>query len=358
MADTTPDAGPPHTQPTYLQRLKSGEQHVLWKLSLRLAIIILNLIAIGTAAWTLAQALPFNVNPYIGYFDGPTVAPWILIVACISLLWCLVCILVVLLRRPPRPAHPGIAVGVDLILWLAFIVTGLFTVVAVLEAARWGRERGQGRGIEDPSYSSDYSGEYYLAPNNTWMYNVTSTYPSYAATSSASTYYSGDYFYNYTRNDWQLNSTRSNPPTTNDNDDNAATRDCSDYFPSCAAQDAYINTLWHTRHARLRNIAAACAAQWLNVLLHFALFVWACVDVHRRRRARTEGKAIEVAERVMREMQARGLVMAGTGEAGPRAAEVVPLMGSGGGGGGSVSRGVSASRGSGGDGVAGPSAGR
>lgn len=281
---------------TYFARLKAGEQHVFWKLGFRVAIIILDIIAIGTAAYILTQALSFRANPYTGFFSGPEVAPGTLIVAPISLIFCLVCILVLLLRRPPRPAHPGIAVGCDLVLWLAFLVTALFTTAAIFATASFGNDRTY---LEDPSdYNGEYSGNYYLAPNNTWVYNITSVYAdsdSGYGYGYGSSY--GGYFWNATRDAYQKNTTR---PTVH--------RDCSQYFASCVQQDAYVNELWHSKSTRLGTEIAAAAAQWLTLLFHFVLFVWACVDTHRWNRAGRRRKEGEVAERVIRDMQARGLI--------------------------------------------------
>lgn len=288
------DEEAPRNGQTYIQRLKAGEQHVFWKLGFRVVICVLDIIAIGTSAWILTNALGFRANPYMGYFSGPTVSPWVLIVCSVSFIFCLVMILVLLLRKPPKPAHPGIAVGCDLVLWLAFIVTALFTTASVIYLSSFGNDADY---LSDPSYSSsDYSGNYYLAPNNTWVYNITSVYSS--SSTSSSDY--GGYFYNYTRHDWQMNNTR---PSTS-----SVQRDCSPDFDSCAGQDAYINALWHSKNQRVATEGVTTAVQWLNVLLHFILFVWACVDTHRKNREAKQGRVNAVADRVLTDLQARGLI--------------------------------------------------
>src|SRR5436305_13601204 len=78
---------------------------------------------------------------------------------CISIIWCLAAILILLLRR--RPAHPGTAVGSDLIRWMGFIVTGLFATSAAYSTLQFGTD----------GYFYDYAGSfggYNLAPNGTW----------------------------------------------------------------------------------------------------------------------------------------------------------------------------------------------
>ena len=324
----------PRNGQSYLQRLKQGEQHVFWKLSLRTVIIIFDIICMGCSAWLLANALQFNANPYMGYFSGPEVSPWALVVCGLSFIFCLVCILVLLLRKPPRPAHPGIAVGCDLILWLAFIVTALFATFGAIYLSYFGND---GDTLSDPSsYNGEYSGEYYLAPNNTWIYNITSVSP-YSASSTGGIYSGsyGNYFWNSTRGSYQLNNTM---PSTS-----SVHRDCSSAaFVNCREQDAYINHLWHTRHQRFATEIVAAALQWINMLLHFVLFVWACVDTHRYNREFKQKKVNAVADRVIQDMQARGLITVNTAAAARAGApEGQPLM---------AERSVSA-----GNGVAGPS---
>lgn len=314
MADV--DETSPRDGQTYLQRVKQGEQHALWKLALRTVCCVLDIIAIGAAAWTLANALKVRSNPYIGYFSGPEVSPWVLLVSGLSFIFCLVCVLILLLRRPPKAAHPGMAVGCDLVLWLAFIVTALFATAAIFSVASFGNN---GDTLSDPSYPSDYDGEYYLnKPNNTWLYNITYVYPQSTTSSSTTglgTGY-GTYFYNTTRGTYQLNTTLPSPSSVH--------RDCTPRFATCAEQDAYINSLWHSRDQRLATEVLTGVTQWLLVLLHFVLFVWACVDTHRRNRERKLRKDGVVAERVIREMEARGLI---TVHANATPAEGLPLMG-------------------------------
>ena len=64
-------------------------------------------------------------------------------------------LLIYLLRRPPSPIHPGICVGIDLILWLGLIVTGLFTIGAIFSIWTYGSDGY----IEDPSYGQGGYGE-------------------------------------------------------------------------------------------------------------------------------------------------------------------------------------------------------
>ena len=307
----------------------------------------------------------------------------------VSLIWCLVVVLVLLLRRPPRAVHPGIAVGIDLVLWLAFIFTLLFSVVSVLSVAEF----------DGPDYYSNrYEGSYSLAPNDTWVWvQSTNDYYNYhklakktdaagvtglttISTVSASatrasadaamttpppvlsaaakrvlglssstsdlfdinepltyddtyddTYTYGDPDYNdpytyedpdyndpYTYDDpfddyttdsygnYYLVTSTVSTTTTTSRLRPSATRDCSSEFTSCAEQDAYVNEVWHNKSRRYALELLAAIVQGIAIVTHFALFVWACVDTHRRNRARrTDAMALNL----LQDMRQRGYVM-------------------------------------------------
>jgi hypothetical protein len=89
-------------------------------------------------------------------------------------------------------------------------------------------------------------------------------------------------------------------------------RNCEPYFSTCAQQDAYINKLWHQKPLIEGTEIMVAVAQWLGVLFHFILFVWACVDTHRynarTKRRYTQVDAQEIVERVIRDMEAKGMI--------------------------------------------------
>ena len=206
----------------------------------------------------------------------------------VSFLWCLIVILVNLLRRPPRQPHPGIAVGIDLILWLGLIVTALFTIGSVITTASFGSNPNY---LSAGTYNGHYDGKYSLASNGTWVYHIT------YVDNSCYDYSSRGCHYNYTTGVYTTNRT-------------AATihRRCEPYFDTCVEQDAYINMLWQTKPKREGLEIAVAAVQWLGVLFHFILFVWACVDTNRRNRSHKTRDEAVIAERIIRDMQARGLI--------------------------------------------------
>jgi hypothetical protein len=175
-----------------------------------------------------------------------------------------VVILVHLFREPPRPVHPGVVVGLDLVLWLFLSATALLTVGAASSLNRFGRDPNF---LPDPSYGgySYYSGGYYLAPNDTWVFNVTSV--------------------------------RSN-----------VIRDCTPRFATCAEQDAFVNTLWRAKPQRFALDVTVATAQIIVLLLHFALFVWGCVDTNRRNRSKRGDNAHFLAQAMVQDMQHRGMI--------------------------------------------------
>ncbi|CAK7271332.1 hypothetical protein SEPCBS57363_004565 [Sporothrix epigloea] len=151
---------------TFMQRMAGSDEHWQWKLSLRVILIILDIVAIGAVAAIAAQSSNSSFSWF--YYDGTGVMPYVLIPLIVSLIWCLIVVLVLLLRRPPRAVHPGIAVGIDLVLWLAFIFTLLFTVSDVIGVADWFNDIGE---LSGPyTYGNNYEGGYSLAPNGTWVW--------------------------------------------------------------------------------------------------------------------------------------------------------------------------------------------
>lgn len=312
-------------------------------------------------------------------------------------------VLVLLLRRPPRAVHPGIAVGLDLVLWLTFIFTLLFTITAVLSLSEFGTDASQ---LQVPYYGyGSNAGSYSLAPNNSWVYvpstdryyynglaketgaassvstatsvsvivTVASTTMAIASTtpaavlpavaaaakravsdgfhfssgqkSSASYYpynspYDSDYPYDSTDPyDSTYSDSYNDPYTEYSTDSNGfyifptstatrngfggtgtvgaasstSTRDCTPEFASCEQQDAFVNSLWHDKPRRYALDMLAAIIQGLAIILHFTLFVWACVDTHRRNRLR---RTTAMTMDVLVDMRQRGYVMVPAAEAG------------------------------------------
>ena len=66
--------------------------------------------------------------------------------------------------------------------------------------------------------------------------------------------------------------------------------------------------LWQTKSQREGLEIVVAVVQWLDVLLHFVLFVWACVDTNKRNRGKKVKDTQAIADRVIRDMEARGLI--------------------------------------------------
>lgn len=266
---TEASAAPPTDAPQSLaRRLDAGEELWVWKTGLRAVLVVAGIIGIGCMGWALSTAPD---GPY-SYGPSSTFA-YPLITFGISTLWCAVCILVLLFSK--RPVHPGVAVAIDLILWLAFIPTMLFAVLCYVDVHDYGVYHGLG------TYS--VYGGYEQAPNGTWVWEQTE-YDSHFGKIRAcdlANYNTPGSYHNY--------------PGYG--------------FDSCAEEDAYVNALWAAKGHRERVIVTGVACQGLGLLLHLALFIWACVDTNRRNRREVSKDAEKLASDIVRNMIQSGAVI-------------------------------------------------
>ena len=279
-AATTPQTTEDHM--SFNEKLNAGDRYWKFKFGLMGVLVITGLIGIGCFAW-IVTTIPGGVNSYYGFDSFWALWPSFITFS-ISIIWCLSCMLVFVSRK--RTVHPGIRVTMDLLLWLGFLVTALFAVVALLDLMDFGEYAGiDGYGY----YSSSNDGDYVLAANNTWIWEQDSSYITYPrdCTSSSSSY--------------------------------------SDFnFKDCAEQDAYINKLWHEKPHRRNVELTGVVCQFIGLVLHFALFVWACVDTHRHRRSKVGKDAEKLAADIVQKMITNGAVVPPPGQAHMR-----PAMGQG-----------------------------
>lgn len=273
-ANTT---APATEQPsTFNARLNDADRYWKFKGVLQLVLIITGFIGIGTIGWTISTSPNYGFT--YGYESFWGLWP-MLVTFTISIVWCLACILVLVFRK--KPAHPGLRVAMDLLLWLGFIVTILFAMVALLELRSWGEYGDLGFG-----YSSSY-GDYELADNGTWVWERDSDYVTRArdcdrnSTSSSSS----RYYYEM-------------PP-----------------FANCAEQDAYINDLWKQKPFRYSVELTGVVCQYFGLVLHLALFIWACIDCHRYNRSKVSKDAEKIAAGIVQTMITNGAVMPPPGQA-------------------------------------------
>jgi len=235
--------------------LHDGERYWAWKLALRVTSIVFALISVGCIAWALSP-----VNEFSDYFY---VIPWELIPLGISIIWNVANIIVLFVRK--RPIHPGANVGMDLVLWLGLIVTSLFAIIAVIEEVQW---------TADNYDSSEVNSLNYIQlPNGTYGYID----GHYAEAPNGTEYF-----------------------VTGNSSDPIA---CGGY-DSCAEQYQVVNA-----HHRLGIVEAIGVAFGFAVLLlHFILFVRACIDTHKRRSGKLDKRAQRIAQNIVAEMTERGVL--------------------------------------------------
>jgi hypothetical protein len=274
----TPHAPIPTTdEPLNLNaKLNDADRYWKFKAALQAAAITTGLIGIGTIGWCVSTT-PLNDTLTYGYDEYWTLWPS-LITFSVSIIWCAACILGLIVRK--RPLHPGLRVALDLLLWLSFLVTALFAMVSLTELLQWG-EYGNLSGSYG-GYSSSY-GDYELLSNGTWVWETT---------------------------------------RDSDSDSTSYTRSCdrsSSYygygFKDCAEQDAYVNKLWQEKPHRQSVELTGVVCQFFGLVLHFALFVWACVDCHRYNRSKVSKDAEKIAASIVQTMITNGAVIPPPGQA-------------------------------------------
>jgi hypothetical protein len=279
-----PPAPPPALAPTSTQHAATTEPESLnaslnaierfWKFKLAgyTICLISGLIGLGTFGWATSKSTAASVHSDFSD-DSAWALPWPLITFGISVVWSFLVIAITLLRK--RPVHPGLRVSMDLLLWLGYIGTVLLALFSFMEILNWGRY-----GVIDSYYyySSSSRGQYELADNGTWVWDQDSSssslsYPRDCTRSSRISYY-----------------------------DQVP-------FASCEEQDAYINALWKAKPHRMDVVLTGVVCQFLNLVLHFALFVWACIDTNRRNRTKVSKDAEKIAAGIVEKMIASGSVV-------------------------------------------------
>ncbi|KAF3046928.1 hypothetical protein E8E12_008048 [Didymella heteroderae] len=274
-----PDRSADQDDLTYNEQLNAVDRYWKFKMALKIAMILASIIGISCLGWALSTANKLPTDGGYGY-GSSWALPWGLITFSISLVWCAICIARFVLAK--QPVHPGVRVTMDLLLWLGFLVTALFTMYALFDLLYWGDDGNMSYSL---GYSTSY-GDYVLQKNNTWVWETSEaysgvTYDRVCNGSSSYTYYEPLPFHN------------------------------------CAEMDAYVNTLWHEKGNRARVELTAVVTQWLGLLLHFTLFVWACVDCHRYRHSKVSKDAEKLAAGIVQNMVQNGAIMPPPGQPTP-----------------------------------------
>lgn len=264
---------------TYYDKLNAGDRKWEWKVGMRVILLLVSIIGMGCAAWVVNT---FTSKPmYSGMFydtDDSWTFPWVLITFVLSILWSAACLLVFFLRKDHHQMAPGAQVGIDLILWLGYIGTGLLAVSATLSVASFG----------DRGIIGNYSGSGpwgYSEGNNTWTYN-----------SSSSSYYTSS------RSSRDCDSSSSSSSYRYDNYG----------FANCAEVDDYVNSLWQSKSARFNSELTATVCQFIALFLHLTLFIWACVDTHRKNSSKVSKDAEKLAADIIQNMIKTGAIIPAT----------------------------------------------
>jgi hypothetical protein len=276
---TTPAAPTTEEEPLTLNnKLNNADRYWKFKGVLQAIAIITGLIGIGTIGWCVSTT-PNNDSLTYGYDEYWTLWPS-LITFTISIIWCAACILGLVVRK--RPLHPGLRVAIDLLLWLGFLVTILFAMVSLLELLQWG-ENGDIDGYGYGGYSSSY-GDYELLSNGTWV--------------------------------WQDRRDSSSSSTSYTRSCNSSSSSSYSYgFKNCAEQDAYVNKLWQEKPHRESVEMTGVVCQYFGLVIHFVLFVWACVDCHRYNRTKVSKDAEKIAAGIVQTMITNGAIVPPPGQA-------------------------------------------
>lgn len=261
---------------TFNDKLNASDRYWKFKLGLAGVLIITGLIGIGCFGWLMSSD-PYNSYSSYSYYDGymsvwPSFITW-----GTSILFCVACVATFLLRK--RSVHPGLRVSIDLLLWLGFLVTALFATSAFVDLTYWGSYGS----LYDSSYwynsNSGSNGDYVLESNGTWVWEQDSSYVNIQRSCNSTETYHG-----------------------------------LPLFANCAQQDAYVNQLWHDKPHRVSVTLTGVVCQWFGMVLHFVLFVWACVDTHRHRRGKVSKDAEKLAAGIVQTMIQNGAVVPPPGQ--------------------------------------------
>lgn len=267
---STPPQDSTNSPPQSLNsKFNAGDRYWKFKTALRAILILMDIIGVGCLGWAVATA-------YI--YDSSYMLFGSLIPLSVSCVWSSICVIVFLVRK--RPVHPGARVALDLLLWLTFIFTVLTTLYSVISDMSWG-ESGRIYGYEDRYGYYSSNGGYTLADNGTWVWESRSS--SYSSSNSGK---------------------------------RACEKAGNTYgYATCAEEDAFINQLWREKPHRINVEMTGLVSQFFGIVLHFTLFVWACVDTHRRNKGGASKDAEKLAAEIVMKMVKDGAIIPPPGQA-------------------------------------------
>lgn len=223
--------------------IQTGDTYWLWQLSLRALLVVTALIGIGCATFPCAnfnyvkRGIPYNYE-----LRDAWSMRWTLITFTASTIWNSFCIVVFFVRRPRAHVPSAIRTPTDFVLWLGFIATTIFALVAVRLLADWGSH-----GVIGDA-TSPYGYYAYRASNGSWTWNAGDIARDCKWCGKVFSYH--EYF-------------------------------CYSYQDStCAEEDVYVNRLWKGKQNRMNVEIAATVCQFFGLILHLVFFVWGFLDTH------------------------------------------------------------------------------
>ncbi|KAI9717698.1 MAG: hypothetical protein M1828_007101 [Chrysothrix sp. TS-e1954] len=253
------------------EALKESDRTWLSKLILRLLLTLCCLVAIGLIGWEVSKSISVSSNSnseYYGsdadYFGGGSGDAWTFVALGLSVIWSFVSISILLIRK--RPVHPGFNVAFDLLLSL-----GLAIAAAAL------------------SLNSAYAGynDYYDGYGNSYTDESSITYDGQEAVNSNP---QEPYKYSFGNG-----TTITRRP--------GGTNYLCPSFDSCAQQNSVLSLVG--KLSTVERVGAGFVST--AALIQIVLFIWACVDTHKRNHSTSyEGRARLIADEMIREMRVRG----------------------------------------------------
>lgn len=251
---------------SFNDKLNEADRYWKFKFGIAAILLITGVVGIGCFGWLMTSRgllyEEYRVDSFWGLW--PSMITW-----SISIIWTVICIIIFLARK--RTVHPGVRVTMELLLWLAFIVTALFALFSLQGLLDYGLYGGPDGWTYEYSNSG---GDYVLASNNTWV--------------------------------WQ-----------SDNSQISSPRNCTGYhslfenmnITSCAEQDALVNKAWAEKPHRANVNLTGVVCQFFGLVLHFVLFVWACIDTNRYNRSKVSKDAEKIAAGIVQNMIGNGAIV-------------------------------------------------
>ncbi|KAI8942951.1 hypothetical protein NX059_000990 [Plenodomus lindquistii] len=241
-------------------------------------LIITGLIGIGCAAYLLSSLSRWptaTYNPVVPWEIWPS-----LVTSSVSILWCSICLFLFLFLHQARPItiHSGVQVSIHLILWLGLVFTALLALQASRYIMRFGHDGQVTEYTSLEGYTSSSLGNYGLAQNGTWVWQL-DTRRSQEALEESRTCQGSGY--------------PSIPAPSEHPEYDAALRA---NVAACAEQDAGVNDLWSVKTMRTGVSFVMMVCQFIALAGHFWLFVRACAETKKLRRGEKAGRSKDIIE--------------------------------------------------------------